>query len=105
MNRRYEVARLEDLPPGRSMLVTAGVRQLALHNVGGTLHATSAHCPHRQGPMSQARHQGPDIVVCPWHDWPFDVQTGQSPLIPGASVEVFPVAIENGRVFVTLEEP
>lgn len=87
------------------MLVTAGSRQVALHNVGGTVHATAALCPHRQGPMGQARHQGPDVVVCPWHDWPFDVQTGQSPLIPGARIEVYPVDVVDGRLFVTIEEP
>ena len=47
------VASVADLPPGQAMLVTAGDRQVALFNVGGTYCAIDDTCTHRGGPLSE----------------------------------------------------
>ena len=40
------------------------------------------------------------VVVCPWHGWEFDAETGQCPEDDAYRVAVYPVRVENGRVLV-----
>ena len=47
-----KVARTDDVPPGRSRLVTLAGRRVALFNVQGTIHAIEDACPHMGGPLS-----------------------------------------------------
>ena len=70
------VASAADLPPGQAMLVTAGDRQVALFNVGGTYCAIDDTCTHRGGPLSEGTLEG-DVVTCPWHGARFCVADGQ----------------------------
>jgi nitrite reductase (NADH) small subunit len=42
-------------------------KPLALDNV----------CPHRGGPLSEGTIEG-NKVVCPWHQWEFDLATGST---------------------------
>ncbi len=54
-------------------------------------------CPHAGGSLSGGHiHDG--CVVCPWHGWPFDAQTGQCPDNPAVMVNTYPSRIVAGRV-------
>lgn len=98
---RVRVADISELTPGRGKLVRAGTLELALHNVDGTLYATEAACPHRGGPMADAFQMGKNIV-CPWHGWQFDVETGRSTLVPNVSIRTYRVTVDGSDVYVEL---
>jgi len=70
--------------------------------VGGKFCATDNVCPHRGGPLGEGTLDG-SIVTCPWHGWRFDVNTGQSPVIPTAKVERFDCVIEGNDVKVKID--
>jgi nitrite reductase/ring-hydroxylating ferredoxin subunit len=110
-----EVARLEELPAGTVRGAKVGGRMLALVNVNGVVHALDGICPHRRGPLWQG-----DIwwgqLECPWHHFRYDPATGANtypanvypedlPILREqiAAVEVFPVRVEDGKIFVSLE--
>ena len=45
-----------------------------------------------------------EVVVCPWHGWEFDVQTGRSLCDPQKTrVRSYVTRVEHGRVFVEMD--
>ena len=88
-----------ELPPGQGVEVTVGGRVVALFNVGGIFHALTNLCPHRGGPLGQGFLEGTE-VSCPWHNYTFDVRTGENVVSPDLKVERYEVKVEDGQVFV-----
>ncbi|MED5261242.1 MAG: Rieske (2Fe-2S) protein [Myxococcota bacterium] len=77
--------RSEEYSPGSRVALLAelpttvkfdGVR-IRLEERGGSVRAYSLVCPHWLGPLD-VDPEAPDTLVCPWHGYRFDVQTGQS---------------------------
>jgi nitrite reductase (NADH) small subunit len=89
--------------PGTSLAVTVEGWDLALHNVGGTLHCTSNVCPHQGRPLAGGILEGTRLT-CPWHAWVFDVTTGQAPWNPWARIPCLPVKVEGGEIYVGMPE-
>jgi nitrite reductase/ring-hydroxylating ferredoxin subunit len=98
-DRRYVVARARDVPEGSRLLVEIEGREIGIFNVDGRLHAILNRCPHRGGALCKgdvlalvtADRPGevrldPSVkfIVCPWHGWEFDLETGQSWYEPGS---------------------
>ena len=96
------VARGAEIPAGRGRLVEAGSCTLAVFNGGdGCFYAVSALCPHEDGPLADGWLEG-DVVVCPWHGFDFDLDTGVCRVDPDLSVPVYPVRVRNDHVEVDL---
>jgi len=95
------VLALAELPPGKAAEVTVAGQALALFNVGGTVHALANRCPHRGGPLGQGFLDGQQ-VSCPWHNWTFDVTTGENVASAELKVPRFEVKVESGQVYVKL---
>lgn len=90
--------------PGLGEVMERDVNGVAVcvANVDGTLHALDNWCPHRRGPLGQGWVEGRS-VVCPWHSWGFDCETGRvvEPAGP-ARVDVFPLKMDGEDVLVQL---
>jgi nitrite reductase (NADH) small subunit/3-phenylpropionate/trans-cinnamate dioxygenase ferredoxin subunit len=92
------VATVQDVPPGKSKLVSVGSRKMALFNVNGTFYAIDDTCPHRGGPLSEGELEG-NVVTCPWHGAQFDVTTGRNLSPPARSdVASYPVQLSGNDV-------
>jgi nitrite reductase (NADH) small subunit len=91
------VARFDEVPPGRAVVVRAGERELALFNVDGELYATQNQCLHLGGPLGDGRLDG-CVVSCPWHGWQYDVRTGENEFDRALALETFAVVVEDGDV-------
>jgi nitrite reductase/ring-hydroxylating ferredoxin subunit len=102
MSNWVRIAAVEDCPPGECRELVAGDRIVALFNVDGRFHALDGVCPHQGGPLGKGSLQG-CVVTCPWHGWQFDVSTGQHLTNRAVRHFTFPVKVENGEVFVSLE--
>jgi 3-phenylpropionate/trans-cinnamate dioxygenase ferredoxin component len=98
-----EVCPLAALPPGELAVVQAGPGRIAVFNAGGDLYALDDRCSHQEAYLSDGWLDGCE-VECPLHGATFDVRTGQ-PTGPPATqpVQVYPVHIRNGLVFVSPE--
>lgn len=110
--KRFVVAKASETEPGRSRCVSAGGREIALFNVGGTFHALANKCPHESGPLckgaivglslsdvpGQYRLERPgEFVRCPWHGWEFEIKSGQSYCDPtSVRVRTFDAKVEPG---------
>ena len=102
MNERIKVAQTDQLAPGRSKLIKAKGREIALFNVAGSFYAIANSCPHSTGPLVEGRLYG-NIVTCPWHGSQFDVTTGQCCRGPATKpVATYPVHIEGHSIFIEI---
>jgi len=96
-----KVANLSKLPADSVNEVTVGSATYALCNVGGRVTALAGECPHRGGPLGQgAIHDG--RVVCPWHAWEWDCQTGANDFDASKKVATIPVEIQGDHVLLQL---
>jgi len=111
--KRYVVARAEEFPPGTRRIVEIEGRSIGVFNVDGKYYALRNSCPHQGGPLCEGRVLGsvtssrpgeylydPErkLVACPWHNWEFDMETGQSWFDPARTrVKPYDVVIESGR--------
>jgi nitrite reductase (NADH) small subunit len=74
----------------------------AIDEANGSYSAMENVCPHRGGPLGQGMVEGSKIV-CPWHGWAWDTQTGAAVQNSQMKVAVYPLKIENGNVLVEIE--
>jgi NAD(P)H-dependent nitrite reductase small subunit len=103
MSDFVRVMAVSDLPPGQAAEVTVGGEMLALFNVGGAFHALSNRCPHRGGPLGQGFVDGSE-VSCPWHNWTFDVTTGENTASSDMRVPCHEVKVEDGQILVRIPD-
>jgi 3-phenylpropionate/trans-cinnamate dioxygenase ferredoxin subunit len=95
-----EVAREDDIAPGGYKVVDVDGAMVAVFNLGGKYHAIDDLCTHDGGSLSGGEVQGEE-VICPRHGARFNIRTGAVTEPPAYEpVHVFPVRVENGRVFV-----
>ena len=103
MSEFVTVARADDLPPGRSRLVTVDGRLVGLFNIGGAFYAIDNVCLHRGGPLSDGQLIG-RLVTCPWHGWQYDVTTGSLVQDPSVGVDTHETRVSDGDVQVRLSD-
>ena len=72
-------------------------KMICVANVNGVITAMENVCLH--GPLGQGMIEG-GKVVCPWHGWQWDPQTGEATHNANAKVAVYPIRIENGEVMI-----
>jgi nitrite reductase (NADH) small subunit len=74
---------------------------ICVANVNGTITAMDNVCLHRGGPLGQGVIEK-GKVVCPWHGWAWNPQSGEAVHNPAARVAVYPLKIENGDVWIDI---
>ena len=84
--------RVADVPVGKTASVWVKTRKVAVFNVKGRLLACRDRCTHMGAPLSEGRTVG-DAVVCGWHGWTFDLETGRCVNKEWAGVETYRVRI------------
>ena len=74
---------------------------VVLARVGGTVYAVSGTCAHMACPLFMGRLEG-YTIVCPCHDWRFDVRTGRFLNATELGLTVYRTRLEAGKLFVHL---
>jgi nitrite reductase (NADH) small subunit len=107
---------LAELPPGTSTTVKAFGTTVAVFNVEGQVFALSNHCPHHGGPLCHGRISGAvlpsqpyeyrygregRVLICPWHGWEFDIESGRTIFDPAVRVKIYEARIEEGEIVLT----
>jgi 3-phenylpropionate/trans-cinnamate dioxygenase ferredoxin subunit len=100
---RVEIAPIADLPNERGIRVEVGEDRIAVFRSGDEVHAIGDRCSHAEASLSEG-----DLfdgeVECPRHGSPFDLTTGEPGALPATSpVPVYPVVVEDGVVYLTVE--
>jgi nitrite reductase (NADH) small subunit len=91
-----------DLPAvGKVKEFVVNGRALCVANVEGTVCVLDGTCPHEGGPLGEGSIAG-GKVVCPWHEYAFDVKTGANEEDPDVNAEVLDAKVEDGELRVKL---
>lgn len=113
----YVVAQAADLSPGQRKLVNVDGREIGVFNVKGEFYALRNICPHRSGPLCLGRvrplvvttgvyqrdyEREGEILKCPWHQWEFDIKTGQALYDEKLRVKTYRVVQEGEDVVLYL---
>jgi nitrite reductase/ring-hydroxylating ferredoxin subunit len=113
------VCREDELPPGSMKLVPIGKFGVGVFNVDGTYKGLTNYCPHEGGPLCAGNIRGTtetcsdspaglrwirdgEIVRCPWHQWEFDIATGETLSSPKRGIRTYAVEVVDGLVMVVL---
>ncbi len=65
----------------------------------GLIGGTNESAPGEPGRLRRVRDG--QIVRCPWHNWEFDVTTGQNVADPRRRVRTYQVDVSDGEVYLT----
>lgn len=63
------------LVEGRGWPVSVGQRRLAVFLVDGDVRVIDNQCPHQGSPIDGGAVDG-RVLVCPWHGWTYDLDSG-----------------------------
>lgn len=81
-------------------------RKVALTRVGNAFYAFEDRCSHDDGDLASGHMAESQSVECPRHGARFDVTTGKATRMPAiAPIEVYPVEVRDGEVWIKVEEP
>jgi len=99
-----KVLKCDDLEIGKSAIIEVGDKEIAIFNYKGDYYAIDNICPHRGAPLGEGRIvEG--ILICPNHEWRFELKSGWCPQNPELSTEVYPIKVHEGKIYVRLEKP
>lgn len=101
---KVELGALEALPRDRGIRVTVGDTRVAVFRVADEVFAIGDRCSHAEASLAEGEVYGTDIE-CPRHGSEFDLRTGAPLSLPATRpVPVYKVSIEDGDVFLFLED-
>ncbi|GGG03266.1 ferredoxin [Rhodococcoides trifolii] len=94
MMAKYIVANSTEIAPGERKIVELEGRSIGVFNVDGEYFALLNQCPHAgaalcehgtifgvstaEGPDTDIEYQRGQSLRCPWHQWEFNIRTGES---------------------------
>ena len=87
-------------PPGETREFDASGKMICVGNSEGEFYAVDNFCLHRGAPLGQAGVVVDGKIVCAWHGWAWDAETGRCALNPEVRIRVYPVTIADDEVFV-----
>ena len=104
------VAPTAEFPPDSRRIVRVGGREIGVFRIGDRFYAVRNRCPHQGGPRGLGRParrivaDAPGrvefgeqmLIVCPWHGWNYDLETGQAYAPGDPRVKSYPVSVEAG---------
>ncbi|MEH2498899.1 nitrite reductase (NADH) small subunit [Bradyrhizobium sp. AZCC 1678] len=111
-----------EIPESARRIVSYGEQEIGVIRIAGRLHAFLNVCPHQGGPVCQGMliHKVEEVVdsdrkfkgmkfsddkinlVCPWHGWEFDIETGRCAGDGKQGVRKFAVREEEGKIYVVI---
>ena len=96
-----KVGSVSELTPGSGKVVEIEGKTIALFNVEGKIYAMDNTCLHQGGPLGEGQLMG-EVVTCPWHQWEYNVRTGENVEDSSLKVATYPVQVEGGEIKVAV---
>ncbi len=84
-------------------MVRRGGKQIALFDIPTGIFACNNRCPHEGYPLRQGTLDGSCILTSNWHNWKFDLTTGENQY-GGDHLRVYPVELRGGDVWVDITD-
>ena len=94
-----EAGAVADIPDGRAATVCIGGERVAIYRYDGKVSALSNACQHQNGPLGEGKIVD-GCVVCPWHGYQYQPDSGASPPPFTEKVPTFNVKVIDGQVWI-----
>lgn len=118
----HVVAAADELENGDRIVTELEGREIGVFKIDGELYAYTSWCAHQSGPICEGHLGGTleatfdretreidrqwtrdgQLIRCPWHDWEYDLVSGECLSKPGIRLPEHDVRIEDGEIVVTL---
>ena len=99
----FPVLEEKELQDGTMKLLSVEGTQVLLIKQFGQIFAIDNRCPHQGCGFSGGTLDGL-VIVCPCHEWRFDLRTGEYENEPAMKLTKFECKIKAGKIWVKLEE-
>jgi len=93
----------KDLQEGKMKLVRTDGKPVVFIKQKGKIYLIDDRCPHMGCKFSNGSLDG-DVVICPCHEWRFNLETGEYEKDPEYVLTTYPFKIQSGKIWVKLEE-
>ena len=117
--KQVTVGKVADFPVGKFKIVAVEGREIGITRLAsGEFRAVRNHCPHKGAPVCRGIVGGTwlpcgpgemvygregEVLVCPWHGYEFDLNTGEELYQKDPNkLLIYPAAEQDGSVVVTL---
>ena len=100
MAKWHFVIKVSELNPGEGKTVDIFGKAIALFNDDGIFKAIDNTCPHRNGSLGEGKLKD-HCIVCPLHQWTFNLETGVNIRNPEVCLQIYPVKIEGEEVWIS----
>jgi nitrite reductase (NADH) small subunit len=93
-----ELGSVDDVPVGEGRAFAVDGSQIAVYRLrDGSLRALAAVCPHKGGPLADGLTDD-RVVVCPLHNYAYDMRTGVEVSGTGMTVRSYPAEAVDGTI-------
>jgi nitrite reductase/ring-hydroxylating ferredoxin subunit len=115
---RVFVAEDVDFDVGDTRVVQVKGREVAVVRTDDGYYGIGNTCPHQGGPVGEGQvgcsfrmndggrgvadlavDRDTMVVACPWHGWPFELETGRHVTDPEYTVPTYDVVVDDGGVY------
>jgi NAD(P)H-dependent nitrite reductase small subunit len=97
--KEYLLGKIEDLPEGEGRAFKVGTRTVAVFRSNGKIYALANRCVHKGASICEGDLVADGKVVrCPWHNWSFDLATGENCLDRAERLRTYEVRLRDDQV-------
>jgi nitrite reductase (NADH) small subunit len=98
MAEKVEVAKTSEISPSERRFYEVKGKEIAIINVDGEYYAIENFCPHMGGPVGRGPLSVSDeekVIMCPFHEWRFDLETGDVVFPSKKRVQKYEVKVDR----------
>jgi nitrite reductase/ring-hydroxylating ferredoxin subunit len=93
----------KELLEGKMKLVSVEGIPILFIRQSGKIYALDNRCPHMGCGFNGGSLDGL-VIICPCHDWRFNLETGEYEDEPSLKLVMFPFKVESGKIWVKIDE-
>jgi nitrite reductase/ring-hydroxylating ferredoxin subunit len=94
-----KLVKADTVVEGQPLITFVGIKRVAVYRVDDTIHCTQNLCPHAGAHLGRGELRG-TVIVCPRHQWGFDIATGECLTDGTYDIQVFPTRLgEDGYIY------
>jgi nitrite reductase/ring-hydroxylating ferredoxin subunit len=93
-----------EISPLELKAITIGGKKICIVRTSEGFFGIADRCPHQGGPLSEGICTEYGTVICPWHQYEFDLKTGRDRTTRGHHAKLFPVAVREDGVYIGEEK-
>lgn len=94
----------EQLTEGKPRLLLVNQYRIALARKGEVFFAVDDYCTHNKESLSKGHINYRDEIICPWHNYCFDLRTGRESQQRSADLRTFAVKCNDEGLFIEIPD-